>query len=148
MRPEHWFISISLLLLIACDNDQPAIDPVPIKVQTADTTANKGYQANGLNEVHDKNGLLVMRGERVNGLREGEWESFFPDGTLRSKGTFVNDIRQGPTTVYHENGAIFYSGWYDHGKPVKEWTFYDPDGSISKIVTYSDDGTLLEQKEP
>ena len=88
-----------------------------------------------------------MRGEKINGKREGGWTSYFPNGNVRSQATFVNGLQQGPTVVYHENGNTFYAGWYKDGKPVKDWTFYDENGNPVKIVRYSEDGILLEERE-
>jgi antitoxin component YwqK of YwqJK toxin-antitoxin module len=102
---------------------------------------------NGMHEIRDKAGNLIMRGEKIDGKREGGWESFFPDGTLRSRGTFVNDVQQGPTTVYHPNGAVFYTGWFKDGKPVSDWLFFNEKGEQVKIVKYSAEGIMLEQKE-
>ena len=138
------FILIISILLIACGNRSENSGEKEKAVTKTDTTRTV---VDGIDEVRDEKGNLIMRGERVNGRREGGWESYFPNGTLRSSGTFVNGVREGPTTVYHENGKIFYTGWYKNGKPAGEWTFHDPDGTARKIARYSDEGILLEERE-
>ena len=141
---RYSLILILTILVIACGNSDQTSEVEQTSNTTADTTRTV---VDGIDEVRDEKGNLIMRGERVNGQREGGWESYFPNGTLRSKGTFVNGVREGPTTVYHENGNIFYTGWYRNGTPSGEWTFHDPDGTARKIARYSDEGILLEERE-
>jgi TonB family protein len=62
------------------------------------------------------------------GLKDGYWMSYYPDGTKRSEGTFVEGLRVGRWTWYHENGltkavekwkdGIYQKGeyWDVHGK--------------------------------
>ena len=130
-------------MLVACKGDTNGKTDPPPATRPDTTTAPE----NGINEIRDEKGNLIMRGEKLSGKREGGWESYFPNGTLRSRGTFMNGVREGPTTVYHENGAVFYTGWYRKGTPVGEWLFYELDGTIKKRVRYNDEGFLLEEVE-
>ena len=138
------FILPITILLIACGNSSEPSGEKEKPAAKSDTTRTV---VDGIEEVRDEKGNIIMRGERVNGAREGGWESFFPNGTLRSKGTFVNGVREGPTTVYHENGSVFYTGWYRNGNTVGEWIFYEADGTVKKTVRYSDEGILLEERD-
>jgi hypothetical protein len=152
MKPLHTLSPYLLAaLLLACgapDAAPPEDVPAPGKT-AADTTAHEPVaegNEDGIHEMRDANGVLIMRGEKIGGLRQGGWESYFPDGTLRSKATFIDGKQEGPSIVFHENGAIFYTGWYRKGIPVQDWTFYDPDGTPVKLVRYGSSGQVLEER--
>jgi uncharacterized protein len=100
-----------------------------------------------MHEYRDDNGVLMMRGLKINGKREGIWESYFPDGSLRSRSTFIEGLQQGPTIVNQENGNVFYTGTYIDGKPAGDWIFHDEDGRPEKLVRYDDQGQIIEQQE-
>ncbi len=142
MTMKHFLFPLLFSLAAACDQD-----PGTVKVPDPASPVKDTLTSEGIHEIRDKSGNVIMRGEMVDGVREGGWESYFPDGTLRSRGTFINGIQQGPTTVHHPNGAIFYTGWYKDGVPVNDWSFYNEEGEQVKIVRYSKEGILLEQIE-
>ncbi len=88
----------------------------------------------------------VMKGEVVGGVRQGPWTSYFADGTIRSRGTYVNGELHGPTEVFHPNGMPYYTGNYGNGLTVGEWHFYDEAGVLVKTAVHDSTGTLLEQR--
>ncbi len=141
--PLMLFIAIVITACAGERTEQQVSDEVE-KVAT-DTTDRS--MADGVHEYHDKHGNVIMRGQKINGKREGGWESFFPDGSLRSRGTFVNGLQEGASTVYYENGSTKYTGWYRNGMPVGDWKFYEEDGTPIKIVHYSEDGIKLEETD-
>jgi hypothetical protein len=135
------------LVLAACEQDPPRrTEPAPTPSAPAQPPA-KSPDADGMQEIFDQDGSLLMRGNKMGGQRHGDWESYYPDGSIRSRATFINGLQQGPTTVYHETGAVFYTGTYKDGQAVGEWTFFDEEGTPVKLVRYSMTGELLEQKE-
>lgn len=79
-------------------------------------------------ESYHDNGLLMMEGAIVDGLREGEWVSYFPDGKVQSKGFFHEGIREGKSLVYYENGHLWMDGFYNNDRKCGEWIFYDEQG--------------------
>ena len=74
------------------------------------------------------NGALYMEGDIKDGLREGEWVSYFLDGKVQSTGCFEKDLRTGKSLVYHENGNLWMEGYYKDGKQVGLWVYYDEQG--------------------
>ena len=86
-----------------------------------------------------------------NGMKEGKWESRYPDGTLRYEGYFVHNKPAGDWKRYHKNGkvkalmnyrpnseAVFASLFDDEGKLYAKglfegtlrdstWNFYSGD---------------------
>ena len=56
---------------------------------------NKKGQPHGYWETYYNNGQLNYKGSYVNGLKDGYWESYWPDGTLHAKGKFRNNAKVG-----------------------------------------------------
>ena len=73
-------------------------------------------------------GILLMEGPIVNGQREGDWTSYFPDGKVQSTGVYKEGIRVGKSMVYHENGHLWMDGYYTNDHKCGEWIFYDEQG--------------------
>lgn len=88
----------------------------------------------------------IMKGEVRNGIRQGPWVSYFADGTLRSRGTYVDGEMDGPTEVFHPNGMPLYKGQYHMGLSVGEWRFFDQDGVLIKTAIHDSTGQILEQR--
>ena len=84
-----------------------------------------------------------MEGMEVQGKREGPWASFYPNGGIRSRSTFVDGAEEGPTEVFHENGMTYYTGEYLHGTPFGHWAFYDALGKELQQVEYDSTGNVV-----
>ena len=74
------------------------------------------------------NGMVMMEGEMKDGVRNGEWVSYFLDGKVQSSGFFENDVRTGKSLVYYENGNLWMDGSYKNGKKSGLWIYYDEQG--------------------
>ncbi len=80
------------------------------------------------------NGAKSMEGPIKDGLRHGEWKSWYEDGNLWSVGIFVNGLRHGKGIVYHPNGKKFIQGAYINGERVGKWMWWDDEGrSITEV---------------
>lgn len=86
-------------------------------------------------ENHQK----YIDGNRNGATREGLWYAYYPDGTVQTKGFYVNGKEQGRYTVYYPNGNVRYTGIYEDGKEVGEWRFYNEDGTLAKKENYGGD---------
>lgn len=86
-------------------------------------------------ENHQK----YIDGNRNGAMREGLWYAYYPDGTVQTKGFYVNGKEQGRYTVYYPNGNVRYTGIYENGKEVGEWRFYNEDGTLAKKENYGGD---------
>lgn len=83
-----------------------------------------GYQS------YFENGSVKIQG-RLNqqGLRIGKWESFYPDGSPWSIGTYdTSGVENGLKKVWYENGQIRYQGVIKDGKQDGTWQFFDEKG--------------------
>jgi hypothetical protein len=84
-----------------------------------------------------------MEGRLRNGKRTGPWTSYFPNGMVRSRSTYIQGLEEGHTVVYHENGKPLYTGSYLHGMPYGEWIYYDPNGTELKRVVHDSTGAVV-----
>lgn len=78
----------------------------------------------------------------ANGLRQGQWQKKYPDGTLIYKGEFKNDKPVGNWTRYYESGQVKAKIHYIESTDSAFVKFYDKRGN--KI---SEGHYLNEQKE-
>ena len=82
-------------------------------------------------------------GQTVDGLREGRWVFFHPNGNIQSESNFIAGREDGPYRVYRANGAPYYIGQHTNGTPVGTWEFYGPDGMLVGTKVYDNDGRLV-----
>lgn len=82
------------------------------------------------------NSQKYIDGNRHEKERDGLWYAYYPDGTVQTKGFYVNGKEDGRYTVYYSNGNVRYTGVYDHGRKVGEWRFYNEDGTLAKTETF------------
>lgn len=128
-------------LLAACGTNTPS-QPDPSISPVADSAV-PAPPKDGPQVMHLQDGGR-MEGELRNGQRVGPWVSFFANGGLRSRITYVNGVEEGFSEVFHDNGMIYYSGNYLRGKTIGEWRFYDREGKELKRVAYDSTGVLLK----
>jgi len=98
----------------------------------------------------------------ANGLKQGAWEKKFPNGKLRYKGQFRDDVPVGTFTYYfeeggksaeiqhlsegagamatffHKNGTVMGEGLYVQQQKEGEWKFYDNKSVLSSIDHYKE----------
>lgn len=75
---------------------------------------------------------MVKRSEGrvVNGLREGPWTFYHPDGSVQTECTFVGGLEEGPYKVFRQGGIPYYIGQYTHGQRTGTWEVYDDQGNL------------------
>ena len=83
-------------------------------------------------ETYYENGQLQEKGTFVDGELHGPAEGYYENGQLEGKGTYVAGERDGPAELYHENGQLQGIGTYNMGEKCGEWiedgepVTYDP----------------------
>lgn len=77
-----------------------------------------------------KEGSKRMEGYFKDGKRDGEWLSWYANGTIWSKGYFKEGKRTGKSWVYHPNGKLYMKGKYEDGKKIGQWMVFDEDGNL------------------
>lgn len=71
--------------------------------------------------------------------RNGEWKSYFEDGsTLKSIANYNDGQLDGSYKIFHENGKIWIDGQYKNGHCDGKWIYYDATGNITNEFTTDD----------
>jgi antitoxin component YwqK of YwqJK toxin-antitoxin module len=110
----------------------------------------------GLSKEYDKDGniitlfeynndFLVSR-ERINrtdknGLKQGDWKEFYPNGGIKSERTFKDDLIHGYYKEYDIHGKLVLTMLYENGAIVKSRVEDEPD--IEIVNKHDEDGKLI-----
>lgn len=99
-----------------------------------------------------RNGQVV--GEGIiddEGLRDGAWKEYYPNGALKSEGNYNKGKRIGQWKFYHPNGQLEQIGSYNKdGKEDGQWTWYYATGDLLREESYFNgmmDGFSIEYDE-
>ncbi len=69
--------------------------------------------------------------------KDGPFEHQYPNGQLKSKGTYSNGKLDGPYESYHQNGQLQQKGTYNMGDKCGEWMFEAETGTRTRaFVSY------------
>jgi antitoxin component YwqK of YwqJK toxin-antitoxin module len=84
------------------------------------------------------NGKMLSVQQLVNGLGNGIWINYDPEGNKECQGTYVDNRIEGPITFYYEDGSVKSVGQYREWKrPIGLWKYYDRKGNIVSTLTYT-----------
>jgi len=75
-------------------------------------------------------------GEYIEGMRDGEWKSYYINGDLKFKGKFIEDNPHGEHVWYWDNGKLSDKGYYMMGRKHGDWITYNYDGTPFLVITY------------
>ena len=99
--------------------------------QTLDSTGNIIFSRLYLNDLKQSEG----RYDTLN-RETGEWKYFFPNGSLRSSGSYSNGKKTGDWKYYFENGKLEQSGKYDNNLISGKWLWYYSSGIVLREEHY------------
>lgn len=106
----------------------------------------RGGRLNGESKKWYDNGQIFQEGQYNEGMMDGLWLVFYPSGALASKTDYK--MGAGKQVCYDESGykclEVSYVNNVKHGREV----YYNPDGTIVKIVEYEHGGKVREQDNP
>lgn len=71
-------------------------------------------------------------------VRHGAYQSWYPNGELRSSGQFADGQRTGEWTYFYATGQKRTAGHYEEGRRVGRWSFWTEEGELHAHVTYPD----------
>lgn len=74
------------------------------------------YSEDSTDSIHYPNGQLKSYGSFVDGRAEGTWSWWFENGNKMSEGTFVDGNRNGEWITWFENGVMKSRGIYLNDK--------------------------------
>jgi antitoxin component YwqK of YwqJK toxin-antitoxin module len=107
----------------------------------------KDGERDGVTEqFYNDTGKLRVSANYKNGVLEGEFKAYYPNGNLQGEVNYVNGEMNGDFKEYHENKKIRLSGSYKNSLQEGEWKSYLEDGTLESIVNYKD-GELHGIKE-
>ena len=75
-------------------------------------------------------------GEYIDGMRDGQWKSYYASGNIKFEGKFIEDNPHGEHIWYWDNGKIKQKGSYIMGRKHGDWTTYNYDGSPFLVITF------------
>ncbi len=108
--------------------------------QNADFVATNTYDSetmkDGKFESFYPDKTIKAEGVVSNGKREGVWTSYHPNGNKQSENEYVKGVLHGKTYTTYPNGQIMYIGYYYDGKYDGQWVYYKPDGELNKEIFY------------
>lgn len=112
--------------------------------------------------VRDEDGNPRTKGKYLNGKADGMWVGYFADGKVQVEGKFSAGIPEGIWIFSWENGNTLATGKFGAGQfelgcagsenyttagaQQGEWAYYDVNGKLTRVVTYSKNGELLSEK--
>ncbi|MEI6048303.1 MAG: hypothetical protein WCS03_05350 [Bacteroidota bacterium] len=110
----------------------------------------------GLSKEYDKEGNIItlleynndflvsrekINGVDINGLKQGEWKEFYPNGGIKSEKTFKDDLLHGYYKEYDIRGKLTLTMLYENGSIVKSRVEDEPD--IEIVNKHDQDGNLI-----
>jgi antitoxin component YwqK of YwqJK toxin-antitoxin module len=109
----------------------------------------------GLSKEYDKYGNIItlleynkdflVNREKINrtdnnGLKQGGWKDFYPNGSIKSEKTFKDDLLHGYYKEYDTRGNLVLTMLYDNGSIVKSRVEDEPD--IEIVEKRDNDGRI------
>ena len=73
-------------------------------------------------------------------IKQGAFTEYYPNGRLRSKGTYSNDKEEGVWLRYHQNGMMRDSATYKQGQLAGLRLGWHESGDISDSCLFDDNG--------
>src|SRR6185369_14012722 len=104
-----------------------------------------GKLLHGAFEKFNRNHALIEKGKFENGLKEGTWTRWYPDGKFQSNYRWRNGARHGRFEEYHLGGGISRAGSYSRDKLSGSVKVYDKNGSMTEKLRYRQ-GKLINDK--
>ena len=89
-------------------------------------------------DLSKETGNKILGYKMVDGLKNGLYQEWYPDGKPKSKGKYLNHTQVGDWTYWHENGQKKSEGNYKTGKRDGSYTEWYKNGQINVEKTYKD----------
>lgn len=82
------------------------------------------------------NGYPHYQIQYKNGHYDGEFTSFYPDGSKAVVQHYSNGVAEGEDMGFYRSGRVNYKGQYKADRQVGHWTWYKEDGSVESEKDY------------
>jgi antitoxin component YwqK of YwqJK toxin-antitoxin module len=83
-----------------------------------------GGKKNGISITYFKGAGILEQSTWKNGVEEGPYKEFYPDGKLKKEGNYVNGCLSGIVIYYCENGNKHLRAVYKDCLPEGDWLYY------------------------
>jgi antitoxin component YwqK of YwqJK toxin-antitoxin module len=101
--------------------------------------------------IYNEKGKITGKGIITReGKREGEWNFFYENGSLKADGKYSNNLESGKWSYYNTDGKIEQTGSYKNGKYDGIWIWYFKEDSIKREEEFyngREEGEYVEYDE-
>ncbi|MFO7864225.1 MAG: hypothetical protein R6U85_09520 [Salinivirgaceae bacterium] len=99
------------------------------------------YRYNDENEIveaikYDSLGRVFKKYDYKDGHYHGNYFIFYPDSTVKVRGKFQKDSKDGFWTYFFADGTIEQQGYYHKNRFHKKWVWYYQSGDTARIEHY------------
>jgi len=85
-----------------------------------------------------ENGVLVSKGMiDKQGRKQGQWTEFYPEGEIKSLGSYVDDLKEGVWKYYHKNQVLEQQGSYSKGLQSGTWQWFYEDKAVLRVEDFA-----------
>jgi hypothetical protein len=99
-------------------------DTVEAGVERETIWYDPAIQINDLDEKYmeekDANGTVIFSVELKNGVKQGTYKAYYPDGSIKVNGKYKNDLKQGKWKYYDEVGHLKEEKEFEEGVEVQD----------------------------
>jgi len=82
--------------------------------------------------------VVRKTGVNKNGFQDGPYKDLTLEGKLLGNGSYSKGLRNGVFNAYHMNGTLKSSGRFVDDKPIGDWKHFDEIGVLVKEVIYDE----------
>jgi antitoxin component YwqK of YwqJK toxin-antitoxin module len=98
-------VFIKLILSIR-NTGKSLFESVSEKPVSSIVDGNSLFKEDGTFETYYPSGVLKERGTKINDNLHGEYEEYYPNGTIKVRGIYENGMVVGKLNNYYDNGEL------------------------------------------
>ncbi len=89
-------------------------------------------------KIHNEANLLLVDANYTNGLRDGPWMEWYPNGKDKKQAVYKNGLLNGEVLTFLENGQISKKESYKANKLDGPSSHYNSKGGLKAVAEYKD----------
>lgn len=121
-------IVFGLVFIFSCSdkNKSDLQKPLVLKdgILYQDSSSTKPFTGRNKSKMFD----MIIEYDVVNGLKDGDFISYYPDGKVQMKGKIAKNKNTGLWLYYYKNGSVQTTGYFIDDKPDSIWTWFNEKG--------------------
>lgn len=102
----------------------------------------------GSDTVTRSEALPKLKFSEEDTLQDGLREEYYSNGVVKRRYTLVDAQMEGEYTEYHTNGIVKVQGFYEQGRKVGKWRYFNSKGELFREETWSRDGDISTPVAP